>query len=105
MTSSAANTLAADVVRARTLLAQFGDTMVVVLMVAALIAGLVGEPEDMIAIIAIVILKAVLGFVQENRTRRYRTAHCRQHSADQSTPARSHAAEHRRGRAHRPNSA
>ncbi len=89
MTSSAANGLPADVVRARTLeygenalqharsrgvlrmlLAQFGDTMVVVLMVAALIAGLVGEPKDMLAIIAIVILNAVLGFAQEYRADR-----------------------------------
>jgi Ca2+-transporting ATPase len=50
--------------------AQFADTMVVVLMVAALIAGLVGEPEDMLAIIAIVILNAVLGFTQEYRADR-----------------------------------
>ncbi|WP_309671486.1 cation-translocating P-type ATPase [Gemmatimonas sp.] len=87
--SSAERGLSADVVQARTieygenvlqharsrgllrmLLAQFADTMVVVLLVAALIAGIVGEPEDMIAIIAIVILNAALGFAQEYRADR-----------------------------------
>ena len=87
--SSAERGLAANVVQARTLeygenalqharsrsvlrmlLAQFADTMVIVLLVAAVIAGLVGEPEDMLAIIAIVILNAVLGFAQEFRADR-----------------------------------
>ena len=54
----------------RMLLAQFGDTMVVVLLVAALIAGFVGDPEDMLAIMAIVLLNAALGFVQEYRADR-----------------------------------
>jgi Ca2+-transporting ATPase len=54
----------------RMLAAQFADTMVMVLLVAAMIAGLVGEPEDMLAIIAIVILNAVLGFAQEYRADR-----------------------------------
>ena len=87
--SSAERGLTADVVQARTneygenvlqharsrgvlriLLAQFADTMVVVLLVAALIAGIVGEPEDMLVIVAIVILNAALGFVQEYRASR-----------------------------------
>ena len=54
----------------RMLAAQFADTMVVVLLVAAMIAGLVGEPADMLAIIAIVILNAILGFTQEYRADR-----------------------------------
>ncbi|SHE61329.1 Ca2+-transporting ATPase [Seinonella peptonophila] len=44
---------------------QFKDFMVLVLMGATLISGLLGEYHDAIAIIAIVILNAVLGFVQE----------------------------------------
>lgn len=51
----------------RMLLAQFADVMVLVLIGAAIIAALVGDPEDMLAILAIVILNAILGFVQEYR--------------------------------------
>ncbi|MBA3919939.1 MAG: ATPase [Gemmatimonas sp.] len=51
----------------RMLLAQFGDVMVLVLIGAALVAMLVGEAEDTLAIVAIVLLNAVLGFVQEYR--------------------------------------
>lgn len=46
---------------------QFKDFMVLVLLAATLISGLLGEYTDAIAIIAIVILNAVLGFVQEVR--------------------------------------
>lgn len=49
---------------------QFADFMVLVLLGAAVIAGLLGEPEDIIAILAIVLLNAVLGFVQEWRAQR-----------------------------------
>ncbi|SFS50573.1 calcium-translocating P-type ATPase, SERCA-type [Marininema halotolerans] len=49
------------------LLNQFKDFMVLVLLAATLISGLLGEYTDAIAIIAIVILNAVLGFVQEVR--------------------------------------
>jgi Ca2+-transporting ATPase len=52
------------------LLAQFTDVMVLVLLVAALIAALVGEPVDAIAIFVIVILNAGIGFVQEFRAER-----------------------------------
>lgn len=44
---------------------QFKDFMIIVLLVATLISGLLGEYTDAIAIIAIVIINAILGFVQE----------------------------------------
>ncbi|MFC4545902.1 calcium-translocating P-type ATPase, SERCA-type [Paenactinomyces guangxiensis] len=46
---------------------QFKDFMVLVLLAATLISGLLGEYTDAIAIIAIVLLNAILGFVQEVR--------------------------------------
>lgn len=46
---------------------QFKDFMVLVLLAATLISGLLGEYTDAIAIIAIVMLNAILGFVQEVR--------------------------------------
>ncbi|MBN2244083.1 MAG: cation-translocating P-type ATPase [Acidobacteria bacterium] len=46
---------------------QFRDFMIVVLIAAAVVAGVIGEPADSIAIAVIVILNAVLGFVQEYR--------------------------------------
>ena len=54
----------------RMLLAQFTDVMVLVLIGAAVVAGFLGTPEDTIAIIAIVVLNAVLGFGQEYRAER-----------------------------------
>jgi Ca2+-transporting ATPase len=54
----------------RILVDQFRDLMVLVLLAAAVVAGLVGEPEDTVAIVAIVLLNAALGFVQENRAER-----------------------------------
>ncbi len=46
---------------------QFTDFMILILMVAAVIAGFLGEAVDTIAIIVIVLLNAVIGFFQEYR--------------------------------------
>ena len=46
---------------------QFKDFMILVLIAAAVIAGVIGDPEDSIAIAVIVLLNAVLGFIQEYR--------------------------------------
>lgn len=49
------------------LLGQFKDFMVMVLVVATLISGLLGEYTDAITIMAIIVLNACLGFIQEYR--------------------------------------
>jgi Ca2+-transporting ATPase len=46
---------------------QFKDFMILVLIAAAVVAGVIGEPSDTIAIVVIVLLNAILGFVQEYR--------------------------------------
>ncbi len=46
---------------------QFLDFMILVLIAAAVIAGFIGDLSDTIAIIVIVIVNAVIGFVQEYR--------------------------------------
>ena len=46
---------------------QFRDFMILVLIAAAIVSGIIGELTDTIAIIVIVILNAVIGFVQEYR--------------------------------------
>jgi Ca2+-transporting ATPase len=48
-------------------LGQFFDFMVLVLIGAAIVSGLLGEKADAVTIVAIIIINAVLGFVQEYR--------------------------------------
>lgn len=52
------------------LLEQLSDAMVIVLIIAAIISGFIGEVQDTIVIIAIVILNAALGVSQEYRAER-----------------------------------
>ena len=54
----------------RILLEQLSDAMVIVLIVAAIISGFIGEIQDTIVIIAIIILNAALGVSQEYRAER-----------------------------------
>lgn len=49
------------------LLGQFTSKLVLILIVAAVVSAIVGDFKDAVAIIAIAILNAVLGFVQEHR--------------------------------------
>jgi len=46
---------------------QFKDFMILVLITAAVISGVIGELSDTIAIVVIVVLNAVIGFIQEYR--------------------------------------
>lgn len=46
---------------------QFKDFMILILIGAAVISGVIGEVKDSIAIIIIVLLNAVIGFIQEYR--------------------------------------
>jgi len=54
----------------RMLLDQFSDFMILVLLVAAVISGFIGEPQDTIAILVIIGLNAIIGMVQEYRAER-----------------------------------
>jgi P-type Ca2+ transporter type 2C len=51
----------------RMLLDQFTDFMIVVLIAAAVVSGLIGDPPDAIAIMVIVLLNGMIGFIQEYR--------------------------------------
>jgi Ca2+-transporting ATPase len=46
---------------------QFRDFMILVLIAAAIISGIIGELSDTIAIVVIVVLNAIIGFIQEYR--------------------------------------
>jgi Ca2+-transporting ATPase len=50
--------------------AQFADFMILVLVAAAAVSGVIGEPQDTIAILVILLLNAVIGAVQEYRAER-----------------------------------
>ncbi len=52
------------------LLSQFKDIMVIILMVSTAISAFMGEMTEAVTIIAIIILNALLGFIQEFRTER-----------------------------------
>jgi len=47
--------------------AQFRDFMIVILLIAAAISGLIGDPPDTIAIVVIVLINAVISTIQEAR--------------------------------------
>ena len=49
------------------LLSQFADVMIIILLIAAVISGFIGDLTDTIVILVIVLLNAVIGFVQEYR--------------------------------------
>ena len=52
------------------LLDQFTDFMILVLIAAAVVSGIIGEPADSLAIVVIILLNGVIGFVQEYRAAR-----------------------------------
>lgn len=49
------------------LLSQFKDVMILILLAAAILSGFIGDLTDTIVIIVIVLLNAILGFVQDYR--------------------------------------
>jgi Ca2+-transporting ATPase len=55
---------------ARRLIAQFIDPLILILIGAAVIAGVIGDLADSVIILVIVVLNALMGFVQEFRAER-----------------------------------
>lgn len=51
-------------------LSQFADFMILVLLAAAAVSGVIGEPQDTIAILVILLVNAVIGAAQEYRAQR-----------------------------------
>ncbi len=51
----------------RIFLSQLTDFMIIVLVLAAVVSGIIGDRGDAVAILAIVVLNAVVGFIQEYR--------------------------------------
>ena len=51
----------------RMFLDQFTDFMIVVLLIAAVVSGAIGDVTDTVVILVIVVLNAVIGFIQEYR--------------------------------------
>src|SRR5262245_13046908 len=54
----------------RVFVTQFTDFMILVLIAAAVVSGLVGDLQDTLAIVAILVLNAAIGFAQEYRAER-----------------------------------
>jgi len=54
----------------RTLLEQFNDLMILILLAAAVLSGMVGDLADTFIILAIVVTNAIIGFLQEYRAGR-----------------------------------
>jgi Ca2+-transporting ATPase len=54
----------------RMLIDQFADFMIIVLIAAAIISGVIGEPVDTVAIVVIVLLNTLIGVAQEWRAER-----------------------------------
>jgi len=52
---------------AKLLLSQFTDVMILVLLTAAIISGFIGDLTDTVVILVIVVLNAVIGFLQQYR--------------------------------------
>lgn len=55
---------------ARMLFEQFKDVMILILLIAAVVSGLIGDITDTIVILIIVVLNAIVGFIQEYRAER-----------------------------------